>query len=350
MSTTELKLNGTTVLSENNGTTTANINKMSLTPGSAPSNPIQGDMYLDSSDNKFKVYTGNFWATIVSTSSSFNVEYLVIAGGGAGGMGSWTGATGEGSSGGGAGGYRSNVIGENSGGNLPQELLFNVITQTLYTVTVGAGGICPDASNSTYVTNGDNSTFSSITSVGGGAGGWKGNFHPASSNYNGENGGSGGGGSGSQPGGSGEFGQGHDGGNSNSVTNAGGGGGAGGAGQSYVTSGGGGVGIISYITGTAIMRAVGGNVNTGGVDGTINTGNGGGSASFGDNLNGGNGGKGIVIISYLDTYPDLTSIDVSHTCRGATTVSGTTTPPAPNTARTGYKTYEFLDGDGNISW
>jgi len=346
-----IRINNQEVLSANgSGVAISNLSKLSLTPSSAPSSPTQGDMYLDSSDNKFKVYTGNFWTTIVSTSSSFNVEYLVIAGGGAGGMGAWTGATGESSSGGGAGGYRSNVMGENSGGGLPPELLFNVTTQTLYTVTVGAGGICPDASNSTWVTDGYNSTFGSITSVGGGAGGWKGNNHPAASNYTGENGGSGGGGSNSQGGGSGEFGQGYDGGDSNNYANAGGGGGAGGAGQSYVTSGGGGTGLISYITGIATMRAVGGNVNTGGVDGTINTGNGGGSASFGDSLNGGNGGKGIVIISYPNTYPDLASIDVSHTCRGATTVSGTTNPPAPSTARTGYKTYEFLDGDGNISW
>lgn len=326
-----------------------NITELGLTPSSAPSSPTQGDIYLDSSDSKFKIYTGSFWATIVSTSPSFNVEYLVIAGGGAGGMGGWTGAVGEGSGAGGAGGYRSNVMGENSGGNLPPELLFSISTQTSYTVTVGAGGICPDTPGGT-ITNGDNSTFDSIISVGGGAGGYKGTNHPAANKYIGEDGGSGAGGCASQAGGSGEFGQGYDGGDSNGTTNAGGGGGAGGAGQSYVTSGGGGAGIISYITGTAIMRAMGGNVNTGGDNGTINTGNGGGGSSFGDYVNGGNGGKGIVIISYPNIYPDLASIDVSHTCRGATTVSGTTTPPPPSTARTGYKTYEFLDGDGNISW
>ena len=77
------------------------------------------------------------------------VEYLVVAGGGSG-----AGYTLGG--GGGAGGYR---VGTG----------LSVNTGQLYTVTVGAGGT---SAPGTYRGAASNSEFSSISSLGGGGGGW----------------------------------------------------------------------------------------------------------------------------------------------------------------------------------
>lgn len=347
--------------------TVSNLSKLSLTPSAAPSNPVQGDMYLDSSDNNLKIYTGSSWVNIANVNSNILVDYLVVAGGGGG----WS----NGSGGGGGGGMRSSV--DSTGGitHTPENQL-TVYTSTNYIVTVGAGG-----TNNVLSNNSNDSVFSSIRSVGGGVGGG------STGGYGGigQSGGSGGGGgSGTSRGGLGGSGietQGYDGGSGYNGNHGGGGGGGAsakgkhGGSNGGGTGGNGGDGKINSITGSSVAYSGGGgggslstsySGGTGGnggggrgggsagnpVSGTVNTGGGGGG---GYNAGGsGNaaapGGKGIVIISYLDTYPDLVSIDVSHTCRGATTVSGTTTPPAPSTARTGYKTYEFLDGDGNISW
>jgi hypothetical protein len=146
--------------------------------------------------------TGN---SIFNTSASVSgmgttsVEYLVVAGGAGGG--------GRLGGGGGAGGMRTGTL------STPA---------TSYTITVGSG-----RTNSSV--NGDNSTFSSITSTGGGRGGIDG---PA-----GSPGGSGGGASfNSPPAGSGTPGQGTNGGNCGNhaangagtfPANGGGGGGAG---------------------------------------------------------------------------------------------------------------------------
>jgi hypothetical protein len=80
--------------------------------------------------------------------------------------------------------------------------------------------------------------------------------------------------------------------------------------------------------------AVGGNIaNAGGG----NTGGGGGgvravgySTAFG-----GNGGSGIVVIRYADTYPDITTIS------GGLTYARTTP--------TGYKVYTFTAGTGTVT-
>jgi hypothetical protein len=71
-----------------------------------------------------------------------------------------------------------------------------------------------------------------------------------------------------------------------------------------------------------------------GVAGTTNTGSGGGGgASAAD---GGNGGSGVVIISYANTYSDISTIDVGLTY--------TKTTP------TGYKVYTFTAGTGAVTF
>ena len=91
-----------------------------------------------------------------------NVEYLVVAGGGAGGgvqPGSFFHGAGAG---GGAGGLRTNLSGHPLAGSA-----FPVSTSPgAYTVTVGAGGHADTGAGA----NGSNSVFGPITSAGGGGG------------------------------------------------------------------------------------------------------------------------------------------------------------------------------------
>jgi len=244
----------------------------------------------------YRIHTFTSSGTFTNTVASLPVEYLVVAGGGSGGDGNDSG-------GGGAGGFRTNVSGATSGGGASAEAAMS-LSATSYTVTVGAGGARGGS------TNGGNSSFNGITSIGGGAGGDNDN------GYNGISGGSGGGGDndGDSAGGSGTSGQGYAGG-SGANTDGGGGGGAGEAG----TDGGvarGGNGVQSSITGTATYYAGGGGgggessssyaggLGGGGAgtdgnsatDGTANTGGGGGSVN--GTGTGGGGGSGIVIVRY----------------------------------------------------
>ena len=237
--------------------------------------------------------------TSFTPSASGTVEYLVIGGGGGGGA--YIGG------GGGAGGYRTAT-------GFP-------VTAQAYTITVGAqgnGGV----TTSTQGTNGGLSTFSSITSTGGGAGGyWTG----AAWTVGNAGGSGGGGGKPNLAGGAGTGGQGSNGGSGggDGGTSAGGGGGGSSAvGVNGVANdmGNGGAGTDSSITGVAVTRAGGGaggghnfvgngvggtgGGGTGksttdavvGVAGTTNTGSGGGGGGVG--YNGGAGGSGIVIIKY----------------------------------------------------
>jgi hypothetical protein len=239
----------------------------------------------------------------------YDIDFLVIAGGGSGGSGR--------GGGGGAGGYRTSTQ-------------TGITVGTVITVTVGDGGALV---NSTLGNNGSNSSISgsgltTITSAGGGGGGTN---IPVSS---GSSGGSGGGGASPNSGGSGNSpstspSQGNNGGTGGpGVPNytGGGGGGAdavGGNGTSTV-AGNGGNGTASSITGSSVTRAgggggsvfeggTGGSGGTGGggagvvddvgVDGTANTGGGGGggaNALVGGYLNSGAGGKGVVILSMPD--------------------------------------------------
>lgn len=186
--------------------------------------------------------------------SALNIEYLIIAGGGSG---SWTSYQSGGYiGGGGAGGYRTGTISSGPAN---------------YPIVVGAGGF---NNGSSSWSNGLNSSFNGIVSIGGGSSG-----APASGGQSGPTGPEvlpqpGGSGSGSyfaKTAGTGTSGQGYPGGTSTpSGTNGGGGGGAGGTGgngydyagynfpDQQGVGGAGGAGMSSSINGTSITRASGG--------------------------------------------------------------------------------------------
>jgi hypothetical protein len=273
---------------------------------------------------------------------NISVQYLVIAGGGAGGP------TGSGnfSGGGGAGGYRSSVALENSGGGGSAESPLELTPGASYTVTVGAGGV---KGTSTW-TNGGDSVFSTITSTGGGKGGGL-NSTPAWVAPS--TGGSGGGGAeGSTNGAAGTGNQGFAGGNTSTFDSGAGGGGAGAVGVNGTSGAGGagGAGVSSSITGTAVTRAgggggagsssqgaggsggggAGGGSSSVGGNGTVNTGSGGGSGL----PTGGDGGSGVVILR----YPSSFTITV-----GAGLTSSTSTVGAN-------KVTTFTAGTGSVSF
>ena len=252
-------------------------------------------------DGDYKVHTFTSSGTFSVSAAGQPVEYLVVAGGGGGAMNFFGG-------GGGAGGYRTATG-------------FSV-TATAYSITVGAGGATGAAVQNANA--GNDSVFSTITSIGGGYG------SGYSSGDAGGDGGSGGGGTyetvSSRPGGSGTVGQGNDGGDSVSISTGAGGGGAGAVGETTSTSvgGAGGDGLSSSITGSAVFRAGGGaggskhtesttgaggnggggsgaSTTTDAVVGTANSGGGGGGGchtAYGGHDDGKAGGSGVVIIRY----------------------------------------------------
>jgi hypothetical protein len=219
---------------------------------------------------------------------SVTAQVLVVAGGGGGGAGRYPG------SGAGAGGMVENNA--------------YSLTAASYQAVVGAGGKggtggnSPGVDDTTWGTNGYDSSFDGILAKGGGRGG-KCYFVMEA----GSAGGSSGGGS-SSPNvvsGTGGTSSGNKGGvlNTNKSESAGGGGGAGGPGtvgtvnRNNVFSFGG-PGKESSITGTSVTYAAGGPIagnNSKGRNGGDNTGNGGGG---GWNSGGGDGGSGIVIVRF----------------------------------------------------
>ena len=241
----------------------------------------------------------------ITTTIPYTIDYLVVAGGGAGGYVQTLAGTGAG----GAGGVRY--------------LASYSLASGTYTITSGAGGAKQTVSGQAGA-NGSNSSLVggalNIVSTGGGGGG--------GNSGRGGNGGSGGGtGGGLGPGGLGTVGQGNNGGSGNGNSGVGGsGGGAGAAGiptnvPPNVGSAGGN-GAQYSITGTPTYYGGGGGIgwnqtpgsggagglggggeggggsNLNGRDGTPNTGGGGGTAAF-DNSGlafSGAGGSGIVIV------------------------------------------------------
>lgn len=272
-----------------------------------------GLVYVDSTQG-WIAYDGFSTSPI----ASYTVSYLVLAGGGSGGNGL--------AGGGGAGGLLTGTT--------------TLVPGTAYTITVGAGGAAGSDGAYSRGNNGTNSSISgvSITSIGGGGGGaYSATSTPTTAD--GANGGSGGGGGGADNantrtwvGGSGTSGQGNAGGNggpnaSSSGYSGGGGGGSfsvggtatlkvagnGGSGTSSSISGssvtyagGGGGGAYSVGSGVAGSGGSGGGGNGGlttrGTSAPANTGSGGGGGGYVDpgaqQLAGGSGGSGIVIISY----------------------------------------------------
>lgn len=287
----------TTPISSVDGATTVKPQTIVATGGTVTTLAQNGVKY------KIHTFTNTGSDTFRVISGSGKVWYLVVAGGGGGG---WSNG-----GGGGGGGYRTN------GG------YDYAVKQQSYTVTVGAGGHGATGIADTS-TNGGDSVFDTITSLGGGRGG---SYNTTLTGSTGGSGGGGANGSGSPAAGSGTGGQGTAGGaGSNnagpnypagggggatsagaSATEAGSNGGAGGAGTASSISGlsvtrGGGGGGASYATGGVGGAGGGGAGGTGaggiGTAGTDGTGGGSGGSSTDGTATAHNGGSGIVIIRY----------------------------------------------------
>jgi hypothetical protein len=242
------------------------------------------------------------------------VEYLVVAGGGAGGVG--TGGGDGANGGGGAGG----VVASSS----------PISISGAVSVVVGNGA--PTTGTSTPFVRGANGQSSSlgslVTAIGGGGGGSNG-----TGTESGSAGGSGGGATGvTGTGGAGTVGQGFRGGNASGTFGGGGGGGGataiGGDATASTTGRSGGAGLATTLTGTSRSfggggggagwgagggsggtgggGGGGGNSSANGVAGSTNTGGGGGagnnSAGGGSLGTGGAGGSGIVIVRYPKVF------------------------------------------------
>ena len=213
---------------------------------------------------------------------SYNVEYLIVAGGGSAGMSGNTCDGGAGGAGGVVTGSTPTIVGNS------------------YTMTVGSGGVSAFDFGSSWGRNGNNSSAFGFTAIGGGGGGGAVGEGPSEFPQDGSQGGSGGGGACGRFGGAGIAGQGFAGTHGNV---GGGGGGAGGVGNSghggpgatvWGSAYGGGGGNGSGLGGTG----GGGNGDETGLsrNGVPNTGGGGGT---GDPLTvGGSGGSGIIIVRY----------------------------------------------------
>ncbi|MFI3197512.1 MAG: hypothetical protein QX196_04230, partial [Methylococcaceae bacterium] len=296
------------------------------TTAERPATPATGMIRYNTDLGVTEYYNGTAWYSVTATTPTPTVEYLVVAGGGGGG----------GVNGGGAG----------AGGFLTATG-FAVAAGSAITVTVGAGGTGSSAGNTAAGGNGSSSVFSTITAAGGGGG--------ASQSGAGNNGGSGGGcGGAGLPIGSGTVGQGNAGGTGftgSSATQVGGGGGgasAVGSNAASTVAGNGGAGTASSISGSSVTYAGGGGGGSGGsstsgsggaggggnggVAGTANTGGGAGTQKNGSGVQV-NGGSGIVIIRYADTYPAAASTTGSPTV----TVAG------------GYRVYKWT-GSGTITF
>lgn len=161
------------------GSSTGALGLPSGTKTQRPISPVEGTIRHNSEieESKLEFYTGSNWNKINKVRQPFSVDYLVVAGAGSGGYGS-----------GGAGGLRTSYGTLSGGGNSPEsQITFSPGVE--YVITVGAGG----PGGSTNGTTGNNSELSgedvtTITSLGGGGGGY------LNANATGESGGSGGGG------------------------------------------------------------------------------------------------------------------------------------------------------------
>jgi hypothetical protein len=300
------------MVSDQNNSSTGYFDLPVGTTAQRPGSPVVGMMRYNTTESKYEVYTSAGWAFLRSTAYSYNITYLIVAGGGSGGNG--LGSSTYASAGGGAGGLLSGTT--------------TLAGGTIYSFVVGAGGVTPSV--------GSNSTGFSLTSIGGGCG------VPVGATS--KNGGSGGGGGdgvatgGDTTGGTGTSGQGNNGGNSSgSAGQSAGGGGAGAAGSGTQ----GGAGAASSITGSSVTYAGGGSGTTGSTvtggaggggnggtlgnstAGTANTGGGGGGTQAGNSTDqkGKNGGSGVVILSVpTANYSGTTTGSPTVTTSGSNTI------------------------------
>jgi hypothetical protein len=294
------------------------------TTAQRPGSPVVGMIRYNTTESKYEAYSGTQWQFITVTSYNYNAAYLMVAGGGGGGVGH--------GGGGGAGGLLSGTA--------------SLVGGTTYTITVGAGGV--GAVNGVSLpANGTNSTFYSLTAIGGGYGG--GENQPGNATINGNSGGSGGGGAnstlGTGNGGAGTSGQGFAGGSGSGGNGwaAGGGGGASAVGANNPTTqtgGAGGAGSASSITGSSVTYGGGGGGGGGstaggaggaggggggsilsgpaGTAGTANLGGGGGGSR---NTGGGAGGSGVIILSVpTANYKGITTGSPTVTTSGSNTI------------------------------
>jgi hypothetical protein len=304
-----------------------------LTTGTAaiPTNGFVGQSITTTGN----LIVNNYFDELNLNTNQISVSYLVVAGGGGGGE--------NGGGGGGAGGFLTGT--------------YNVTKGTQYNIIVGAGGIGGTAAGA-EPTNGANSSFASITAIGGGA---------STTTATGYNGGSGGG-FGSYMGlgtpGNGIPGQGNSGGIFNTGSNgSSGGGGAGGPGGNAVGNdgGNGGIGLFYPITGKYYAGGGGGGPATTGISGlgglggggdssnsrttklatsgATNTGGGGGGTDGDNGISGtyyigANGGSGIVIIAWPN---------------GLVTPANTTGNVTIASSNTGYQVYSFTS-NGSITF
>ena len=286
----------------------------------------------------------NFSLTITA---AMVVEYLVVAGGGAGAGDEWAGA-----GGGGAGGLLASTA--------P-----GVVSGVVFTCTVGAGATA--VGQTSIGAGGSNSSLQTpagtITAIGGGTAAA---YSATTQGQRYGDGGSGGGAAWLRVAGLGVSGpprQGYDGGTDSTSSHGGGGGGAGGGGASTNNFGGAGGSGVQWPAGSGTYYAGGGGGSTstnGGVvsggaggggsgrdynagsvfNGSTNTGGGGGGSWNRTNVSqggtryvAGNGGSGIVILRYLDVNPAAAS----------------TTGNPTVTVADGYRTYRFTNS-GTITF
>ena len=262
-----------------------------------------GGTVLTVGDFKTHVFTasGCFQVTNAGNAQGSNkIDYFVVGGGGGGGVV-------EGGGGGGAGGFRfSNEYGLAPALNTPITNPTGVTASAgTFPITVGAGGTAgsPPATDSV---SGSPSTFSTITSAGGGRGGrWN-----SPSDRPGSDGGSGGGGSGRNTGGGGAYiagsgntppvspPQGNNGGNgepgSSNPDRGGGGGGAGAAGTTVSGNPAGAGGDGTFIDNNFMGPTAPSYGEAGPVSNTRFFAGGGGGGKDGDSPNGGSAGDGGV--------------------------------------------------------
>ena len=330
------------------GTNALTINQNSLKyQGNATPNPVydtDGEsvhiVYVDVTQGWVPTYDG---AVALETSQAYDSEYLIVAGGAAGGEA--TTGTGYGRGGGGGGGMRTNFGGTALG----------LTPGVTYTITVGTGGnnVTDDNGEPGVDSSISGSDITTITSTGGGFGGGESTALGAGGD-GGTGGGSGGvtnpavlaGGSGNTP--STTPSQGADGGSgTDGMCGGGGGGGASGIdGVAGAVAGGqGGSGTANSITGSSVTYAGGGGggsstgseAGAGGggkgyshspasaaTSGTDGLGGGGGGGSFsaagGSYPVAGDGGNGIIILRVATADVGTPSGEDSSAVDGADTV------------------------------